>query len=391
MWLSPKAQAKQVTMIRKNRARLFLIVALAIIAISAAVVAWQHTRPKAAGPVRVIAQPQQVWIEAGDAAQSLNFDFLVENKGSTPLGIDRIEVTAYDSTGKPVLRRFIDGNGFAPSIETIAERTIAAGAKILLFNPFHTFRPDIELHRLTYQFSLSIPQEAPEASAQVTIEPRIYRTKTALSLPVKGKLLIHDGHDFYAHHRRLNTEHPVARELGLQQNFMRYSLDINPTDAQFEPFRNTGAKNQDWYAFGQVLYAPGDGLVLGAVDVEPDNIRGGQSFFKSETVKTSPMKFYGNYVLIDHGNGEYSLLGHLQQGSLQVKAGDRVTRGQAVARIGSSGSSNNPHVHYELRNGTDLKAEGLPATFQNFIRHLGARAVPVELGPVDTGDLLEAR
>lgn len=379
---------------RNSRSRTYVFgAALAFIAASAVIafVARQRLYSQTAGPVRVTAQPQQIWIEAGNAAQSLNFDFLVENKGSTPLGIDRIEVTAYDAAGKPLLRRFIDSNGFSPSIETLAERTIPAGAQLLVFNPFHTFAPDLDLHRLTYDFSLSIPQKEPETSARVTVAPRIYRAKTVLSLPVRGKLLIHDGHDFYAHHRRLNTEHPVARELGLRQNFMRYSLDINPTDDKFEPFRDTGARNQDWYAWGQVLYATGDGTVLGAVDAEPDNIRGGQNFFRSESVKTTPMKFYGNYVLIDHGNGEYSLLGHVQQGSLLVKAGARVARGQPVAKIGSSGSSNNPHVHYELRDGTDLKAEGLPATFQGFVRHLGARAVAVEAGPVDTGDMLEAR
>jgi hypothetical protein len=382
------------TTTHRKRAKLLFPVALlagVAIVIYFAVALWQRAKPKTAGPVRVTAQPQQIWIEAGDAAQSLNFDFLVENQGKTPLGIDSIEITAYDANDRPVLRRFIDSNGFAPSIETVPGRVVAAGAKILVFNPFHSFRPDVDLHRLTYKFSLSIPQEAPEASATVTVEPRVYRASTALSLPVKGKLLIHDGHDFYAHHRRLNTEHPAARDLGLAQNFMRYSLDINPTDERFEPFRDTGAKNEDWYAWGQALYATGDGTVIDAVDVEPDNIRGGESFFKAESVKASPMKFYGNYVVIDHGNGEYSLLGHVQKGSLAVKAGDKVTRGQPVAKIGSSGSSGNPHVHYELRTGKDLKAEGLPATFQGFSRHLGAKVVQVEAGPVDTGDLLEAR
>ncbi|MFS8065889.1 MAG: M23 family metallopeptidase [Byssovorax sp.] len=367
-----------------------LLVGVAVL-IYFAVGMWQRSRPRTAGPIRVTAQPQEIWIEAGDAAQSLNFDFLVENQGDTPLGIDSIEITAHDAEGKPVLRRFIDSNGFAPSIDTVPGRVVAAGSKILVFNPFHSFRPDVDLHRLTYKFSLSIPQEAPEASAVVTVEPRVYRSRTALSLPVKGKLLIHDGHDFYAHHRRLNTEHPAARDLGLAQNFMRYSLDINPTDELFEPFRDTGAKNEDWVAWGRALYATGDGTVIDAVDVEPDNIRGGESFFKGESVKASPMKFYGNYVLIDHGNGEYSLLGHVQKGSLSVKTGDKVTRGQQVAKIGSSGSSNNPHVHYELRTGKDLKAEGLPATFQGFSRHLGAKIVQVEAGPVDTGDMLESR
>lgn len=351
---------------------------------------WQRTIPKIAGPVRVSAQPQQIWIEAGEHNQSLNFDFLVENTGKTPMGIDQIEVTAYDTGGKPILRRFIDSNGLAPSIETIPGRVVPAGGKILIFNPFHSFRPDIDLHRLTYKFSLSIPQEAPDFNTSVTIEPQVYTNKTALSLPAKGRILIHDGHDFYAHHRRLDTEHPAAKELGLKQNFMRYSLDINPTDPGFNAFRGTGAKNEDWYAWGQPLYATGDGTIIDAVDARADNIRGGENFFKSESLKAAPMNFYGNYVLIDHGNGEYSLLGHLQKASLAVKIGDKVTRGQAVARIGNSGSSNNPHVHYELRTGKNLNAEGLPAVFRGFYRHLGARSIAVEVGPVDTGDMLEA-
>ena len=122
--------------------------------------------------------------------------------------------------------------------------------KTLVFNPFHSFRKDLDLHRLTYKFSLSIPAEAPEAEATVTIEPKVYQARTRLSLPVRGRLLIHDGHDFYAHHRRLNTEHAVAKGLGLTRNFMRYSLDINPTDDSFAPFRGGGASNEDWYAWG---------------------------------------------------------------------------------------------------------------------------------------------
>ena len=366
-----------------------LILAFAVVLV-AGYFAWHKLVPKTAGPIRVTAQPQKIWIEAGDSSQSLNFDFLVENLGPTPLGIDSIELSVMDSSGKPVLRRFIDSNGFAPSIETVPARIVAPGAKILVFNPFHSFRPDVDLHTLTYQFGMSIPQEAPEAHTTVTVEPQVYLSKTVLSLPVKGRFMVHDGHDFYAHHRRLNTEHFAAKEVGLTQNFMRYSLDINPSNDHFDIFRSTGAKNEDWHAWGQPLYATGDGTVVDAADVEPDNIRGGESFFNVGKVKAAPMQFYGNYLVIDHGNGEFSLLGHIQKGSLSVKVGDGVKRGQLVARIGNSGSSNNPHVHYELRTGKDLKAEGLPANFVGFRRHLGSKVLAVDAGPVDTGDMLEA-
>jgi murein DD-endopeptidase MepM/ murein hydrolase activator NlpD len=380
--------------IRKKRI-LTLLVAAALALLAGAWVAyaagWWRPGAKTAGPVRITAQPAAIWIEASDAGQALNFDFVVENQGKVPLGIDSIDLAAFDAAGKPVLRRFIDSNGFAPSIETLPGRVVAPGAKILVFNPFHSFRPDAELHRLTYKFSLSIPQEAPETQASVTVQPRVYSPKTALTLPVRGKLLVHDGHDYYAHHRRLNTEHAAARELGITRNFMRFSLDLNPTNDAFEPFRGGGAKNEDWFAWNQPLFATGDGTVADAFDGEPDNVRGGTSYFDPQGVKAKPMKFYGNYLVIDHGNGEFSLLGHLQKGSLAVKVGDTVKRGQPVARIGSSGSSNNPHVHYELRTGKDLNADGLPAVFRDFNRHLGSKVMLVPASAVDTGDLLETR
>jgi hypothetical protein len=379
--------------------RNFTVKYIIVFVLSAALVAaayygqgmWRASHPRPAGPVKVTAQPSQVWIEAGDTAQTLNFDFLVENQGTTPMGIDSIEVTAFDNSGKPILRRFIDSNGFAPSIDTVPGRIIEPGAKVLIFNPFHTFRADIELHHLTYKFSTSIVHETPEFNTSVTITPQVYRAKTALSLPTPGKMLIHDGHDFYAHHRRLNTEHPVAKEIGFERNFMRYSLDVNPTSEGFDAFRGTGAKNEDWYAWGKPVLATGDGKVIAAFDGDRDNIRGGVSYFNGDDVKKTPMKFYGNHVIIDHGNGEFSMLAHLQQGSLSIKKGDTVKRGQAIARIGSSGSANNPHIHFELRDGIDFKADGLPAVFRDFTRHLGARTVQVEASPVDTGDMLEAR
>lgn len=371
-----------------------LLIGSMLIAITAAVLYFGLGRPyfaahRAAGPVRVVAQPHDIWIEASDTAQSLNFDFVIENLGATRIGMDRIELTAFDTAGKLVLRRFIDSNGLAPSIETIAQRVVEPGGRVLVFNPFHSFRPDVELHNLRFDFSFSIPQEASETSATLEVLPRVYPAATTLTLPLKGRIVIHDGHDFYAHHRRMNTEHPAAKELNLKHNFMRYSLDINPTNRDFELFANKGEKNEDWFAWGAAVLATADGTVVDVGNDAPDNIRGGPNFFNVETVKESPMKFYGNHVVIDHGNGEFSLFGHLQKGSVLVKLGERVVRGQNLARIGSSGSSGNPHLHYELRAGRGLQVEGLPAIFTDFTHYLGSRAVAVRAGPVDTGDMLE--
>jgi murein DD-endopeptidase MepM/ murein hydrolase activator NlpD len=55
---------------------------------------------------------------------------------------------------------------------------------------------------------------------------------------------------------------------------------------------------------------------------------------------------YGNYIEIDHGNGYVTRYAHL--GEIEVGQGDRVKRGDTIAKAGNSGGSIAPHVHYEI-------------------------------------------
>jgi len=65
-------------------------------------------------------------------------------------------------------------------------------------------------------------------------------------------------------------------------------------------------------------------------------------------------KDIGNFVLIDHEDGEYSLLVHMKPGSVRVRSGDRVKQGQMVGAIGFAGDSIFPHLHYSLMSGPTL-------------------------------------
>ena len=87
----------------------------------------------------------------------------------------------------------------------------------------------------------------------------------------------------------------------------------------------------------------------GAVDINPTR-NGGTPVYAAAagTVTTAQYHYsYGNYVVIDHGNGVSTLYAHAQ--ALVVSAGQTVEKGQLIMYEGSTGNSSGPHVHFEIR------------------------------------------
>jgi murein DD-endopeptidase MepM/ murein hydrolase activator NlpD len=75
----------------------------------------------------------------------------------------------------------------------------------------------------------------------------------------------------------------------------------------------------------------------------------------------------GNTIVLDLGNGQFAHYFHLQPGSVRVKAGGHVMRGQPLALIGASGDAREPHLHFEITNSPKLMAgEGLPYLIDHF-------------------------
>ena len=154
--------------------------------------------------------------------------------------------------------------------------------------------------------------------------------------------------------------------------------------------RNASSSNEDWYGFGTPLYAPAAGRVVMAKNNVEDNIDG-KAKFTLEEFRRDPTTPAGNFIMIDHLNGEVSLLAHCKKGSVRVKAGDMVRAGQQIAEMGVSGDAYLPHLHYELRDSTALNADGLPSYFTNFYRVLGSRRLRVVRDTINSGDILAIR
>ncbi|GAA3919389.1 M23 family metallopeptidase [Hymenobacter algoricola] len=337
------------------------------------------------GPVSVTVAPTRVFLEER-AGSHLNFDFAVQ-AGPDSLWLAKVEVSVYDQAGALVVRKFVDNNGFSPAVSSLSHRVFAPGQTALVFNPFHFFAPDVEVARLAYTFEFQDARRR-KVTQQLDVRPERYQPRAALKIPVSGRLLVWDGHDENAHHRRLDYLHPVARQVGIRTNFMRYAHDFVVVNEKGETHSGEGRKNTDYPGFDQPVHAPAAGRVVAAYSAQPDNDNGQDYFDPRAMVGKDPLLLYGNYVVLDHGNGEFSLLGHLRQNSVVVKVGDQVRADQVVARLGSSGSSYFPHLHYELRTGATMNVEGLPAYFTRFELVRGSRRRTVRTGAVDSGDLL---
>ncbi len=152
-----------------------------------------------------------------------------------------------------------------------------------------------------------------------------YRTRTELRLPFRGEWYVTaGGRTVEQNQHALDYSNRFAYDLVLAD-------DLTLTE--------TPARNEGYATWGQPILAPAPGTVAAVRDGVPDNAPG------DTTRKKAAM---GNFVSIDHGRGEFTVLGHLKRGSVRVAVGDRVRRDDVIGLAGNSGNSNGPHLHFNL-------------------------------------------
>lgn len=150
----------------------------------------------------------------------------------------------------------------------------------------------------------------------------------------------------------------------------RYAYDFLVLDGEGRSCRPDAdpADPSSCYCHGLAVLAPADGTVVEAHDGCSD-----APVALDGDVKCGGDDIRGNYVLIEYAHGEFSCLCHLAKGSVAVRPGDVVARGQAVGRCGSSGNSSEPHLHFHVQLGRSFYASpGIPVRFED----VAVEAVP---------------
>jgi murein DD-endopeptidase MepM/ murein hydrolase activator NlpD len=180
-----------------------------------------------------------------------------------------------------------------------------------------------------------------------------------ISPPLRGdRWVAANGPSNNSPHRRALI--PIAGRAAIAQ---RFAIDWVRIDADGKTFHGDPLDNKNYYAYGVDALAVADGVVISVLDGVPTNVPG----VNSRAVPITLENVGGNFVILDIGNGNYAFYAHLQPGSLRVKPGDKVRRGQVVGLVGNTGNSTEPHLHFHVSNApSELGSEGLPYSLTSF-------------------------
>lgn len=215
---------------------------------------------------------------------------------------------------------------------------------------------------LIHGLTLRPQQQAPVAAPSAFLE---YTTKTPLRLPFDG-----DWYVFWGGRTVEQNYHAAVRA-------QRFAYDL-VVRRDGRSHAGDGSQLEQYYCWGQPILAPGAGTVVTALDSLADQQPG----------QMDPRNPAGNHVILDHGNGEFSLLAHLRRGSVAVRAGSRVAQGQTLGECGNSGNTSEPHLHYHLQDGPVFgQGEAMPAQFEAYL----ADGQPVARGEPVKGQTIRAQ
>lgn len=123
----------------------------------------------------------------------------------------------------------------------------------------------------------------------------------------------------------------------------RYAYDFLIRN-DYSTYEGDPTLNESYFAFGKEYLAPADGIVVKVENgVEDSNPVG----------KMNREQPFGNYVILDHGNEEFSYLVHFKYQSVVVEEGDKVKKGDLLGLVGNSGNSSEPHIHFHVADSPD--------------------------------------
>jgi hypothetical protein len=329
----------------------------------------------------------------------------VINHGSVPFKIDDIEIELLQSNrvvesrklDREAVQRIADRGaklqaagvlqqvGFqfcgteliAPSVK-LAGATLARDQALLIVSQVFAFNGARDTLRVRVHGN--VDSHATEFAGSIPIKSEFAKNKYIF--PLRGVWYVGWGASFHTGHRWAIPE--------------EFALDIAKVGESGLSHKGDGTRFDDYYAYGADVLAAADGHVIGAANDQSEDASAMQRPNETQEAYSARLqkeqgerlakgltRITGNYVMIDHGKNEYSLYAHLQPGSVRVHVGDEVKSGEVIGKLGSSGNSTEPHLHFHVCDKSDpLMCAGIPVSFSNVTIQWADLPRPIQSGDV---------
>ncbi|MFZ3218061.1 MAG: M23 family metallopeptidase [Candidatus Acidiferrales bacterium] len=322
----------------------------------------EHT-PKPLAPFFNAVIPIAPTAFKADGKWHLVYELHISNMDKWEYAFTRIEVISADASQKTLATYAgaeLDGmfsHPGVPAAEKVAKLAPGEFGVVFLWVTCDTL--DDVPAAIAQRISVRIG-DYPEALSVVTPATRVDKNPVAMiSSPLTGE-------DWAAGNGPSNTS-PHRRALipinGHAYISQRFAIDWVQVYPDGNTYKGDPSDNKNYRAYGAEIHAVADGVVTEVKDGIPQNTPGAKSLAVPITLETVG----GNHVIMEIGDGLFAFYAHMQPGSLRVKVGDKVTRGQVLGLVGNTGNSSEPHLHFDLCDASsELGAEGLPYAFASF-------------------------
>ncbi len=305
-----------------------------------------------------------IGVPGSDGLQHIEYDLVVTNVFSSPVLLSTIEVLTLD--GNPLLS--LAGDDLVAATQpllglTPLEEIPASGTAAVIIDV--AVPRDQVPRRLTHQITYTLPSDVPGTSLieSLTVDgPELIvddRAPVVIAPPVHGPgwLNAFSCCDASSIHRGVRAAADGARIVKSET----FAIDwILLQDNRL--FEGGGARNEHWFAYGAEVTAVAPGTVVSA----RDGLADGTPKSLPSTLQ-EPREGAGNHVIVQIEPGVWAFYAHLQTGSVAVEIGDQVVTGQSIGRLGNSGNSIGPHLHFGLIDGPNpLTANSVPMVIDHY-------------------------
>ena len=320
----------------------------------------EHTPKPVAPPLEVVIPDPPHAFKAG-GKWNLCYELHVTNLGKWDATLTRVEVVSYDQAQR-ALANFADAALYLliyrPGLDTVKKEIIGPGSSAVLYI-WVTLdnKDDIPLH-IRHRIAMRIG-DYPEAITLDGVDAFVRHSPvTVIAAPLEGdNWLAGNGPSNTSVHRRALI--PIEGHAYISQ---RYAIDWIRLNPDGKTYTGDPKDNRNYLAYGAEIRAVADGMVTHTKDGIQQNIPN-----EKPVVPITLDTIGGNHVIVQIADNVFAFYAHMQPGSLRVKVGDHVRRGQVLGLVGNSGNSTEPHLHFHLCNAnSELGCEGLPYAFAAF-------------------------